>query len=178
MPVHRRGPHHGKGESINSSHPSAYPSARFTSRCRDGASAPARESNHGREAVRMLSRFTTDAAGSPSRCPTRTSTAIARIVDVMRLRSNTGRRPAGQGRFTHRISNCFTACIPRRWTSRRHPASNPAVSYKLRAWRGAPPGGSPCESLAGRTPTSRVFPAGLRGSARSASACWMRSGFI
>jgi len=40
--------------SISSSHPRAYPSARFTSLCRDGASVPARESNHSRAAVRNV----------------------------------------------------------------------------------------------------------------------------
>jgi len=39
--------------SISSSHPRAYPSARFTPLCRDGASLSARESNHSRAAVRM-----------------------------------------------------------------------------------------------------------------------------
>jgi hypothetical protein len=96
--------------SISSSHPSAYPKARFTSRCRDGASAPARESSHWRATVRMLSKLAAHDEGSPSCRRTLTRGA-----------ANPGCKPAFQPAWT-------------RWKARPHaelPARQAIPSAKL-----------------------------------------------
>src|ERR1035438_8126231 len=75
-------------KSISSFHPSAYPTARFASRCRDGASVPARESSHWRAMVRILSKLATHEEGRPSRRPTLTSTGMVRMVVVISATMN------------------------------------------------------------------------------------------
>jgi hypothetical protein len=74
--------------SINSSQANAWPTARFNSEIRLGASRPTRFTKAVRDMVRMFSQLATQRRGNPSERPNGTSTAICRVVDVISIATN------------------------------------------------------------------------------------------